>query len=59
MLEQLKMMPYNQKGETALKAVDVSSDRVSDLPLKGWEIPESLTKPHVFKLARMWVDWAR
>ena len=58
MLEQLKLMPYNAQrpGEDA---ADISADRVSDLPFSGWTIPEALTKVHVYRLARMWIDWAR
>ena len=62
MLEQLKLMPYNAKArgdEDIPDHADISSDRASDLPLTGWDIPESLTKVHVYRMARMWIDWAR
>ena len=60
MLDQLKLMPYNQKQDGFIgKVVDVSTDRGSDLPFEGWEIPATMTKVHVFRIGKMWIDWAR
>ena len=44
MVEELKLMPYNQKedGVGELKELDISSDHVSDLPFEGWDIPMTL-----------------
>ena len=58
MVDQLKMLPYNQ--ENALVAMDdISSDKQSDLPDENWHVPESLVKNHVFRMAQTWIDWAR
>ena len=51
MVEQLKLMPYNQARDDDAANVDISSDRISDLPFTGWEIPESLSKVHVYRMA--------
>ena len=51
------MMPYNQVAEE--DRISVSSDAVSDLPDEDWEVPETLTKVYLYRLSRMWLDWAR
>jgi hypothetical protein len=52
------MLPYNQRGEFDLR-VDVSEDSVSDVPVRDWELPEALAKVHCYKIAKMWLDFAR
>jgi len=57
MADQLKLLPYNQERNN--QKVDVSSDALSDEPLEEWEVPEALATPHVFRIAQMWLDFAR
>jgi len=52
------MLPYNQRGEFDLR-VEVSEDSVSDVPRRDWEIPEELSKVHSYKIAKLWLDFAR
>lgn len=60
MVEQLKLMPYNQaKDEEVPDDIEISTDRASDLPNTGWEVPEPLSKVHVYRIAQVWLDWAR
>lgn len=53
----LKLLPYNQK-EMA-ERVQVSEDSVSDVPNRSWDIPESLTHIHCWRIAKQWLDFAR
>jgi hypothetical protein len=39
--------------------VEVSEDSVSDVPGRDWELPEALSKVHCYKMAKLWLDFAR
>lgn len=52
-------MPYNKPPDFDEGEMVVSDDSISDFPLNDWQIPVSLTKEPVQRVARMWLDFAR
>jgi hypothetical protein len=48
-------MPYNRPQER----IEVSDDSLSDVPAFVWHVPDDLAKPHIFRMAQMWLDYAR
>jgi hypothetical protein len=53
----MTQMPYNQGSFNA--EIDVSDDSLSDVPDYNWDVPDELSKPHVWQIAQMWIDYAR
>ncbi len=58
LLQRQLMLPYNQNANLDVR-VEVSEDSVSDVMMNEWNVPEELAKPYVFRLMKMWLDFAR
>jgi len=57
--QDIAVLPYNKELEEGEGDIVVSDDSISDIPIYRYEIPLALTKDHIQKVARMWLDYAK